>query len=74
LAFVMAAMPVFICAAITGASQVAVVESQCRDTIWSVAWLEMLDVAVCYAKTSFAVTAQVMLFCLQHCLDWLIRG
>jgi len=73
-AFVMAAVPVFIRAAITGASLVSVVERPSRRTIRAIARLEMLDVAVCRCKASFAVTAQVLLFCLQRCLDWLIRG
>lgn len=45
-AFVMAAMSISLCAAITGASQVSVVESPRRDPIWAMAWLEMLNVAV----------------------------
>ena len=72
--FVMAAMPVSLCAAVTGASQVGVLESPSWGTIGAVARLEMLDVAVCRFKASFAITAKMLLFCLQHCLDGLIRG
>jgi hypothetical protein len=64
IAFVMAAMPVSLCAAITGASQVSVVESPRRDPIWAVAWLEMLNVAVDRCQNSFAITTKVLLFCL----------
>ena len=74
MAFVMATMPVSLCAAITGASQVGVIKSLSRGAVWTITRLEMLDVAVRCCKVGFAVTAQVLLFCLQRCLDRLIRG